>query len=109
MRDGCTKGAVRKEIEEETMERGRGKREMRQGRSRRLTERHLWVSLLVGYLEEVKGVPQGGLLQGQGEGQGELLRQAARKHLTARDRKVQEVSTSAWKQSNKRTWAATNG
>lgn len=55
---------------------------MRQGRSTRLTEQHLWVSLLVGYLEEVEGVPQGGLLQRQGEGQGELLRQAARKHLT---------------------------
>lgn len=80
VRDGRTKGAVGKEIEEETME--RGKREMRRGRSRRLTERHLRVSLLVGYLQEVKGVPQGGLLQGQGEGQGELLRQAARKHLT---------------------------
>lgn len=34
---------------------------------------HLWVSLLIWYLQEVDGVSQGGLLQCQGEDQGELL------------------------------------
>lgn len=42
----------------------------------------LWVSLLIGYLQEVDGVSQGRLLQRQGEDQGELLGQAVRKHLT---------------------------
>lgn len=45
-------------------------------------ERHLWVSLLVGNLEKIDGVSQGGFLQCQGEDQGELFREAARKHLT---------------------------
>lgn len=37
-------------------------------------EQHLWVALLVRYLQEVDGVAQGSLLQRQGEDQGELLR-----------------------------------
>lgn len=48
---------------------------------------YLWVSLLVGYLQEVDGVPQGRFLQGQGEDQGELLGKAARKHLTGKRRR----------------------
>lgn len=75
MRDGCTKGAAGER------DRGRDNGKGKEGNETGETERHLWVSLLVGYLEEVKGVPQGGLLQGQGDGQGELLRQAVRKHL----------------------------
>lgn len=43
--------------------------------------RELRVALLIRYLEEVDGVSQGSLLQCQGEDQGELLRQAMRKHL----------------------------
>lgn len=39
----------------------------------RTAERHLWVSLLIRYLQEVDGVSQGRLLQRQGEDQGELL------------------------------------
>lgn len=37
------------------------------------TEVNLWVALLIRYLEEVDGVPQGSLLQSQSEDQGELL------------------------------------
>lgn len=40
----------------------------------RTVEQHLWVALLIGYLQEVDGVAQGSLLQCQGEDQGELLR-----------------------------------
>lgn len=49
---------------------------------------HLWVSMAVGYLQQVEGVPQGCLLQRQGEGQAELCRQAVRKHHAGR---VQEA------------------
>lgn len=47
----------------------------RRGEARnRTAEQHLWVSLLIRYLQEVDGVSQGRLLQCQGEDQGELLR-----------------------------------
>ncbi len=39
-----------------------------------MCELHLWVSLLIRYLEEVDGASQGSLLQRQGEDEGELLR-----------------------------------
>lgn len=48
------------------------------------TEQHLWVSLLIRYLQEVDGVSQGRLLQRQGEDQGELLGDAMRENLTGR-------------------------
>lgn len=53
---------------------------------------HLWVSVAVGYLQQVEGVPQGGLLQRQGEGQGELCRQAVRKHLAGGARETENHS-----------------
>lgn len=44
------------------------------GGGSRSVEQHLWVALLIRYLQEVDGVAQGSLLQRQGEDQGELLR-----------------------------------
>lgn len=43
------------------------------GRGGRTVEQHLWVALLIRYLQEVDGVAQGSLLQRQGEDQGEFL------------------------------------
>lgn len=51
---------------------------------------HLWVSLLIRYLEEVDGFSEGGFLKSHGEDQGELLRQAERKHMAAKQ-KFREV------------------
>lgn len=42
-------------------------------RRSRTVEQHLWVALLIRYLQEVDGVAEGSLLQRQGEDQGELL------------------------------------
>lgn len=53
--------------------RWRGRKGGGVGRSRSV-EQHLWVALLIRYLQEVDGVAQGSLLQRQGEDQGELLR-----------------------------------
>lgn len=50
---------------------------------------HLWVSVAVGYLQQVEGVPQGSLFQRQGEGQAELCRQAVRKHLAGGARETE--------------------
>lgn len=52
----------------------KGKEQRLGGGGGRSVEQHLWVALLIRYLQEVDGVAQGSLLQRQGEDQGELLR-----------------------------------
>lgn len=63
-------GGDKRHDEQKIRNRGRA---LRAGDEETESKLHLWVSLLIRYLEEVDGVSQGGFLQRQGEDQGELL------------------------------------
>ena len=49
-------------------------------------ELHLWVSLLIRYLKQIDGLPEGRFFQSQGEDECELIREAMREHLTGTQR-----------------------
>lgn len=57
----------------EIKNKGKERQERRGVERCRTVEQHLWVALLIRYLQEVDSVTQGSLLQRQGEDQGELL------------------------------------